>query len=136
MSINGIWTALAGAVEDRVDGLNCLGFSPDSIPEPCFYPLSVEITPVEGYGAGDDVLVTCRLLVSRSDDRAGQEALNDYLSRTGPKSVRAALAAARPLMVDGVACDLRVERITAYGEYLIGTTYYFGAQILIRVIGG
>lgn len=133
MDIPDVWQALADAA-DAVEDLNCLGFSPDSIPEPCFYPRSVEITPSPLNDTRDDAVVTCRLLVSRADDKAGQQLLNEYLSRTGPRSVRAALLAARPLMVGGRPHDLRVLAIQAYGQYLIGGTYYLGAEMPIAIL--
>lgn len=138
MSIQAIRQAIATAVEERLpaDSLTCLGHSPDSIPEPCFYPHKVDITPAPGMGDRDAVIVTSRLLVSQADDQAGQALLDEFLSRTGPRSVRAALAAARPLMVEGVPHDFQFTSITAYGKYLIGDTHYFGAELVYTVIGG
>lgn len=136
MSIQAIRTAIAEAVAGTVEGLDCLWYAPDSVPEPCFYPHSIEITPSPEMVDRDLVLVTCRLLVSRADDEAGQALLDEFLSRMGPRSVRAALEAARPLTVDGVLMDLQFTSITAYGQYLVGDTYFFGAELIYTVIGG
>jgi hypothetical protein len=138
MGIKAIRYAMATAVEVSVpaDMLTCLGYAPDSIPEPCYYPHKVDIVPMPGMEDRDLITVTSRLLVSEADDEAGQNLLDEFLSRDGPNSVRAALAAARPLMVDGVPHDIQFVSITAYGKYLIGTTYYFGAELVHTVIGG
>lgn len=138
MGIKAIRYAIAAAVEDYVpaDSLTCLGYSPDSVPEPCFYPHKVDITLMPGMEDRDLITVTSRLLVSQADDEAGQNLLDEFLSRTGPISVRAALALARPLMVDGVPHDLQFVSITAYGKYLIGDAYFFGAEFVHVVIGG
>lgn len=133
--------ALADAVRDpTVAGLNAYGYVPDSIPEPCFYAGEVEIDFDSVFGRGlDEMRVTCRLLVARSDDRSGQDTLDQYLAGSGAKSVKTALEDARgapgELALGGLADDLHVTRVQGYRLYQVGEVQYYGAEIIVRVIG-
>lgn len=124
---------------DVIDGLTALPFVPDAIPEPCFYTGETEIVVNNTFGGSDDLRITCTILVSRADDRQGQEALDVFLSRRGAKSVRERLNVARGApgqsALDGKADDLVIERITGYRYYLVNEMRYFGAQLIVRVIG-
>jgi hypothetical protein len=119
--------------------LSCTGYVPDSIAEPAFYCGEVDIDPMLSFGADDRVTVTCRVLVSRADDRAGQAALDGYLSRTGASSIRAALEAARgapgQAALSGACDDLVVRGITGYRLYKVNDTDYYGAEIKVEAIG-
>lgn len=140
MQISLVRNALADAVRDPiVPGLNALGYVPDTVPAPCFYAGEVDIDPNFVFGGAYLATVTCRLLVSRTDDQSGQQLLDEYLSRTGPKSVIAALLAARGAPAEpalgGLADDLLIESIGAYRLYLVGETQFYGAEIRVRVVG-
>ncbi|MEV0227982.1 hypothetical protein [Nonomuraea sp. NPDC050786] len=131
---------LADAVRDRTPSLNCFGYVPDSVPEPCFYAGEVDITFDRTFGRGlDEIEVTCRLLVSRADDRSGQAALDRYLAGSGPHSVKAALVAARGApgepALGGLCDDLHLMRVQAYRMYEVGQVLYYGAELVVRVIG-
>lgn len=136
-----IRAALADAVRDAIPALNCFGYVPDAVPEPCFYAGEVEVDFDRAFGRGlDEARITCRLLVSRGDDRAGQEALDRYLAGSGADSVKAAIEAARGApglpALGGLADDLHVQRVQAYRLYQVGEVQYFGAELIVRVIGG
>lgn len=141
MDIKAIRKALADVVRDAVPSLNCFGYLPESIPEPCFYVGEVEIDFDRTFRRGlDEALITCRVLTGRSDDRAGQEALDRYLSGSGEHSIKAAIEAARgapgEAALGGLCDDLHVRRVQAYRLFLVGEVYYYGAEIIVRVIGG
>ncbi|MFD8531528.1 hypothetical protein ACFV0L_29320 [Streptosporangium canum] len=140
MDVGDIRVGLAGAVRDRIPSLNCFGYVPDSVPEPCFYAGEVDITFDRTFGRGlDEIEVTCRLLVSRADDRAGQAALDRYLAGSGPRSIKAALVAARGApgehALGGLCDDLHLMRVQAYRMYQVGEHHYYGAELIVRVIG-
>ncbi|MEU9888670.1 hypothetical protein [Sphaerisporangium sp. NPDC051011] len=140
MNPSEIKTALADAVREAIPALSCFGYVPDSVPEPCFYAGEVEIDFDQTFGRGmDELLITCRLLVSRADDRAGQAALDSYLSGSGPDSVKAALVAARGApgqpALGGLCDDLHLQRVQGYRLYQVGDRQYYGAELIVRVIG-
>jgi hypothetical protein len=119
---------------DAITGLQCFDFAPDSVPVPCFFPMDLHIDFDKAFAGGmDDWIVTCRLLVSLADDRAGQKALKQYLTRTGATSIKQAIEAEKTL---GGACDaVHVMRATGYGRYEHADTHYYGAEFAVRVIG-
>jgi hypothetical protein len=131
---------LADAVRSAIPSLNCFGYVPDAVPEPCFYAGEVEVDFDRAFGRGmDEIRVTCRLLVSRADDRAGQAALDRYLAGSGPLSVKAALVAARgapgEAALGGLCDDLHLMRVQAYRMYQVGEIQFFGAELIVRIIG-
>jgi hypothetical protein len=81
----------------------------------------------------DEITVSCRLLVSRATDWAGQAQLDAYLIGSGTNSIKAALESDRTL--GGKCDDSNVTRISGYHQYEVGSTYYYGAEISVHVIG-
>ncbi|MFO7164879.1 MAG: hypothetical protein DIU75_016240 [Mycolicibacterium hassiacum] len=140
MQISAIRDALADVVRSKIPELNCFGYLPDSIPEPCFYVGEVEIDYDRAFRRGmDELTITCRVLTSRADDRAGQEALDRYLAGSGRYSIKAAIESARGApgqpALGGLCHDLHVQRVQAYRMYQVGEVQYYGAEIMLRVIG-
>lgn len=140
MEPGAIREALAAAVRDVQPALNCFGYCPDSVPEPCFYAGEVEVDFDRAFGRGmDEMRVTCRLLVSRADDRSGQAALDMYLTGSGPTSVKAAIEAARgapgEAALGGLCDDLHVVRVQGYRMYQVGEVQFYGAELIVRLIG-
>jgi hypothetical protein len=140
MEPGAIREALATAVRDAIPVLNCFGYCPDSIPEPCFYAGEVEIDFDRAFGRGmDEMRVTCRLLVSRADDKSGQAALDGYLAGSGPLSVKAAIEAARGApgqpALGGLCDDLHLMRVQGYRMYQVGEVQFYGAELIVRIIG-
>lgn len=133
MDVDAVFAGLATAAETIAE-LNAFPYAPDAISPPAFFPVEVEInydkTFVRGY---DGFQVTTRLLVSHSDDRAGQKQLKDYLAGSGTKSLKQALQADQSL---GGACDaLRVQTARGYGLYEHAGKEYYGAELTIYVVG-
>lgn len=121
--------------------LTGLGFTPDAVPEPCFYSGEVSINPNMVFGGAYDITVTCRLLVGRQDDEFSQRALDKFLSQTGDQSVVAAFRAARATgraagdVLSGAADDFAITGIDGYRLYQVGEVQFYGAEFKIRVIG-
>lgn len=140
MDVGAIRAAVPAAVGTAIPELNCLGYLPDAIPEPCFYAGEVEIDFDKTFGRGmDEIELTCRLLVARGDDLSGQARLDAYMAGSGPRSVKAALVAARgapgEYALGGLCHDLHLRRIQGHRLYQVGTVMYYGAEFIIRIIG-
>lgn len=122
--------AVAAAV---VPGLTATPHAPDAFEVPHFYPGESEINFDETFGGGvDEIVVTCYVVTSAGDDKDGQALLDKYLGR-GDLSIKKALEVDRTL--GGVAMDLRVRRVQGYRKYGTGTDTFYGAQIVVYVIG-
>ncbi|WP_433537596.1 hypothetical protein ACQPZK_07575 [Micromonospora sp. CA-249363] len=139
MNVSQVRKELANAV-DTIPGVVCYGYYPDSVNVPCFFPADVELDTNQSYGGYDKATITCLVLVSSADDKSGQKLLDELLSRTGPKSVRAALNAARgepgEYALNGAADDFSIKRIQGYRKYKFGDEQaYFGAEIVVEVLG-
>lgn len=139
MDIALVRTRLAEAVS-TITGLKTFSYVPDSMPEPAFMVGEVEIEFDRTFGRGqDEMTVTCRVLVSRADDRSGQSKLDGYLAGSGLLSIKAALEAARGApgspALGGACDDFRVERVLGYQVYTVGDARYYGADFIVRVIG-
>lgn len=138
MDIAAIRQGLADVVEAAIPGLNAFGYVPDSIPEPCFYAGEVEIDYDLAYQRGmDEARVSCRVLVGRAEDKAGQAALDLYLAGSGSSSVKAAIEGTPGVAqtLGGACDDLHVMRVRGYRLYQVGENTYYGAQFTVRVIG-
>jgi hypothetical protein len=136
---------LANAVTvANLPDLDAYPFTPSEPHPPCFYAGEVVIDPNKSFGptpgGHDEADIICRLLVGAADDADGQKALDRYISRSGPYSIRVALLAARgapgAFALNGAADDFAITRIDGY-RMIPGPNgvAYFGAQITIRVIG-
>lgn len=140
MDISAVRAGLATAASNVVSDpkLTCFGYVPDSIPEPCFYAAEVDITFDQTFGRGmDELMVTCRVLVSRADDKSSQTLLDGYLKGAGSTSLKAALEGTPgvPQTLDGACDDLHVVRVQGYRFYEHNGTQYVGAELIVRVIG-
>lgn len=131
MNISAVRSGIA-ANANTIDGLNCYGYVPDSVSEPAFYAAEVDVTYDLTYGGVDELSVTCRVLVGRSDDEASQQLLDAYLSR-GARSLKAAIEADPTL--GGVCDDLHVQRVQGYRYYQHQNSTFVGAELVVRVIG-
>ncbi|MFC6017217.1 hypothetical protein ACFP2T_13495 [Plantactinospora solaniradicis] len=136
MDLQAVRQGLADAAATADPGLNCTGYVPDSINEPAFFPAEVDIDYDQTFGGSDTMTITCRLLVSRSDDEAGQKNLNAYLSR-GTKSVKAAIEGTPGVAqtLSGACDDVHVMRVQGYRFYQHNGSAYIGAELVVKVIG-
>jgi hypothetical protein len=134
MDIQAVRDGLAANARE-IDGLTALGYAPDDGETPLFYVGDVDIESI-GFGrAGgrERLSILCRVLVSRADDKTGQELLAAYLKGSGATSLIAAIEADKTL---GGACEnLQVVRRSGFRKYPLGSNEYFGAEIAVEVIG-
>jgi hypothetical protein len=132
-SLSAVRTALAGAA-DNITGLRASATVPDSINPPTFVVGEITQSFDQTMQRGlDEILITCRLYVSRADDKHGQDKLDAYLAGSGSSSIKATVEADRTL---GGACStLRLETQQGYGQYEVAGIPYFGAEFTIRVWG-
>lgn len=145
MQISQVKEALADAARAIVlpagiGKLTCTGYTPDSIVAPCFFAAEVEVTYDKTMGrATDELMVTCRVLAGRADDRSAQRVLDAMLSGAGEASLKVALEAARgapgELALGGLADDLHLERVQGYRWYEHAGSSYVGAELMVKVIG-
>lgn len=139
MDVEDVFQGLADAA-DTISGLRCFATVPDSITPPVFFPTEVDIDYDQTFRGGlEAYVVTCRVLTSRADTRAGQKLLQGFLKRTGPTSIKAALEATRTQAngaLGGVCHDLHVRKASGYGyyEHPVGT-FYPGAELEVLIIG-
>lgn len=120
--------------------LTAHGYTPDSIVAPCFFTAEYDVTFDKAMGrALDEVELTCRVLVSRTDDASAQRLLDYLLSGSGPASLKAAMVAARgapgEYALGGLAHDLHLKRVQGYRWYEHQGTQYVGAELVITIIG-
>lgn len=82
---------------------------------------------------GDTVTLrwVVRVVVNPGDINRGQTALDDYLSPTGSKSIRAAIEADPTL--GGVAESVSVTGWGAYGLYEFGQVSLLGAEVNVEI---
>jgi hypothetical protein len=132
--------ARAVVLPDGIGALTCTGYVPDSVVTPCFFVGEVEITFDRTMGRGtDELMVTCRVLAGRADDRSAQRILDALLSGAGQASLKQAIEAARggpgEMALGGLADDLHLERVLGYRWYEHAGSSYVGAELMIKVIG-
>lgn len=130
----------ASAVTLPVGSLTCTGYMPDGVNLPCFFIADYTIDFDKAMRRGlDAITFTGRVLVSRADDLAGQELLDNLLSGSGAASLKSAIEAARGApgspALGGYAHDLRVTRCQGLRLYEHNGAQYLGAEISIDVIG-
>ncbi len=145
MQISAIRDAIADAARAVVlpagiGKLVCTGYVPDAVTTPCFFVGEVDITFDKTMGRGtDELMVTCRVLAGRADDRSAQRILDALLSGAGTASLKAAIEAARgapgQMALGGLADDLHLQRVQGYRWYEHAGSSYVGAELAIRVIG-
>jgi hypothetical protein len=132
--------ARAVVLPTGVAKLTCTGYVPDAVTAPHFFVGEYEQTFDRAMGRGlDEVVFTCRVLVSRTDDRPSQRVLDAMLSGSGPASLKQAIEVARgapgEYALGGLAHDLHVQRIQGYRWYEHAGATYVGAELTIKVIG-
>ncbi|WP_432247711.1 hypothetical protein ACRAR1_07120 [Streptomyces sanyensis] len=132
--------AAAVVLPDGIAKLTCTGHVPDAVVAPHFFCGEYTTTFDRAMRrALDELEFTCRVLVSRTDDRASQRILDSLLAGSGTTSLKAAIEAARGAPGDyalgGLAHDLHVMRMQGYRWYEHAGVQYVGAELIIKVIG-
>lgn len=120
--------------------LTCSGYTPDAIVAPHFFSGEYSIEFDKAMGRALDIVeLTCRVLVSRADDKSAQQVLDLLLSGSGPASLKAAMVAARGApgqpALNGAADDVHLMRIQGYRWYEHAGTQYIGAELILKILG-
>lgn len=145
MQVSAVREAIADAARAVVlpagiGKLVCTGYIPDSVTTPCFYVGEVDVTYDRVMGRGlDELMVTARVMASRSDDKASQRLVDMLVSGAGQASLKQAIEVARgapgELALGGLADDLHVVRVQSYRWFEHAGSTYLGAEFTIKVIG-
>lgn len=115
-------TQVATGIKNRlatISGLRAFSYQPDQMNTPPFaYPELNQVDYHKAFGGGDVVMMwTVHVVVGRYTDRTAFAALDDYLSYSGAKSIRACLEADKTL---GGVCQTLVltsgADVTSLGE--------------------
>ena len=145
MQISPIRDAIADAARavvlpDGIAKLTCTGYVPDAIAAPHFFVAEYDQDFDKVMARGlDELVFTCRVLVSRTDDQPSQRILDAMLSGSGPASLKSVIEVARgapgEAALGGLAHDLHVMRVQGYRWYEHAGATYVGAELMIKVIG-
>lgn len=81
----------------------------------------------------DDYELVLKIIMGAQDDRTGQQALLGYLSRSGSTSIRTAIYTDPTL--GGIVSDLTVTGASGYGDIEWAGQVFFGADLLVSVLG-
>lgn len=125
-------TALAGVTGFDGKLVQSTGYAPDAIDPPWVYPAGAVGTYDETQDGAAGVVWTIRILTSRVEDQAGQEALDAFLSDSGPSSTKAALEADPTL--GGLVDDLAVQGYEGYRMFEVAGTDYYGAEQTVVIL--
>lgn len=137
MRLDRICELIADAAR-AVPGLTSTAYVPDAVAEPHFFVAEPIVDYDRTFGRTAELEITCRLLLSRTDDEASQRLLRRYLSTGTPESLKDAIEAARggpgQPALDGEADDLWVRRVERPRWYDHAGTQYLGVDISIKVV--
>ncbi|WP_282686327.1 MULTISPECIES: hypothetical protein [unclassified Streptomyces] len=145
MEASAIRNAIADAARtvvlpEGIGKLTCTGYVPDAVVAPHFFAGEYTVDYDKAMRRSlDEVELTCRVLVGRADDKAGQRTLDALLAGSGPASLKQAIEAARgapgEYALGGLAHDLHVMRMQGYRWYEHNGIDYVGAELIIKIIG-
>lgn len=118
--------------------LSCIPRMDPRVTPPAFCTAQVEINPHFTHKARDEAFLTTYVFTGTVESDEAQGKLDDYLSKSGNTSIRAALLAycgSRASAVGGNVELMTIQRIEAYRAYDLDPAPLFGAQIVLRLIG-
>ena len=130
-TISAVRDGLKATIEAAVSGLHVYDTIPDSVSTPAAIVIPISGAPRTLGAVKDTQQYVLRLLVSRTAERAAQDALDGYLSYSGSSSIAAALKATSGLGVSGVRAFMTGWE--NYGEVAWNDVAYYGADVLITV---
>lgn len=79
-----------------------------------------------------DYVFTLFVLLSDAVDRVAQELADEYISASGPQSIKAAVEFG-DMTLGGVVHHARVQRVIQYGKVTFNNVSYFGVQAVVEV---
>jgi len=130
MSVNDLRDGIATRLS-TINGLRVSDYWRDD-PRP---PMAMVLPDRIGYDlnanrGADTYIFVISVLVSRADDRAAQDNVDQYI--VGPNSVKTAIEADRTL--DGTANTCRVTEMRNYGQVVVGDTIYLQVEFELEVV--
>lgn len=131
-TITAIRTAVADSIRGGVSGLRAYAELPDNVEPPAAVVDLGGVNFDDAFtdsGGVDTVLLVIKLAVSPAESRTAQLLIDDYLSKTGTRSIRAALYA-DPALAD----IIRLTQARGPGPVTIAGVDYYGAQLLAEVL--
>ncbi len=115
-----------------VPGVHAFAYVPDNVTPPTAAVTPVGVTFHNASGDGGVFHeFTIQLVVSRSVERAAQKLLNDFISYSGSRSVRAAVEGDRTL--DSTVADVVVDGASNIGVVRQGDAEYLAVDFNVRV---
>lgn len=127
---------IRAGIKDRlatISGLSAHDIVPDQVNPPCAVVFGPEIDYDATMGRGsDDYRFHVILLVSRVDERSGQDLLDTYLAPSGATSVKVAVEGGGGDL-GGIVDFVRVKEVREYGAQEINGLQFFGAAVLVEV---
>jgi hypothetical protein len=116
-----------------ISGLKTYAVIPENPMAPCAV---VEFTGVTydtafARSGGDEYAFSVRILVHRVNSTTGQDAVDEYCTPSGTRSIKAALESNKTL--SGVAFDLRVTEVRNIGLTVVGETTFLTAEFPVTV---
>ncbi len=143
MDLDDVCTAIAQAITSAAldvggNRVTATPFAPEALTAPHFYTAEFTGNYNQTYGALMDLTLTCRLMVSRSDDKAGQQGAK-ALASTGAGTLSAAFLDMRgapgQAALGGEADDIHLLRVQGPRLYEIGQASYYGLEFTVFVMG-
>lgn len=121
-------TAAASVTPPASTTRKLLGYGrvPSQGDPPFCYPSETDGNYKEATNGVAGLVVTLRILTSRSEDEAGQELLDAFLSDAGASSVTAAIEAAMP--------EASVTGFSGYRAYDLAAGTFYGAELTVVVL--
>lgn len=115
-----------------IDGLQGYDYEPDSIYPPVAFPSITNIDYHRAMGNGLVIYdITVRVVIGRVNERVAQEALDEYASYSGAKSIRATIEADRTL--GGLVDTLILRNSASVSSTAIGEQDFLSLDFQIQV---
>lgn len=143
MDIDAVCTAIADAITDAEleaggNRVTATPFASEALTAPHFYTAEFTGNYDKTFGALTELTLTCRLMLSRADDRSGQQGAK-ALASTGTGTIHAAFRAMRgeagQAALGGAADDIHLQRVQGPRLYEIGQATFYGLEFTVFVMG-
>jgi hypothetical protein len=132
MTVTALRDEMAAAL-NAIPGFRVYPVIPDSPAPPC---AAIEFNGITydtafARSGGDEYAFSVRILVHRVDTTTGQDAVDEYCTPTGTRSIKAALEADQTLA--GEAFSLRVTDVRNIGLTAVGDSTFLTAEFPVTV---
>jgi hypothetical protein len=116
-----------------ISGLKTYAVIPENPMAPCAVVEFNGVTYDSAFArsGGDEYTFSVRILVHRVNATTGQDAVDEYCTPAGTRSIKAALEANKTL--SGYAFDLRVTEVRNIGLTVVGETTFLTAEFPVTV---